>query len=265
MSQFQKGLVAGAGIFLLLTLIAGAGLGVWWLNSGTPGAAATNPNEPVAQTSPTPLANANTDTTNPNLNPNTNATLPARGTPPAGIAPGAPGRLAGSFGIVREVGEDTIVVTDGRETETIYVGNQTLVVFCGKPNATLDDIQPGDKLLAVGPLRGDRTNARLVLVTPAAYTNANIFMGQIASVKGNTLLITTRQGDRTVTTDAQTRMVNQELGNTANANLAAGLQVIVIGQPTASGFTAEVVLSQPQRAPQDLQPPKPPPTATPAR
>ena len=258
MTTFQKGLVAGAGIILVLALIAGAVLGVWWLNSGPP-KSITALNPPAAPEASTPQSSApgNSTGSTPNASP------PLRSVAVTPIV--RPAAQAASFGLVRDVETGQLVVDVGIETETILLNDRTVIVYAGNPGATIEDIRPGDKLLAFGGTKDNLTDARLLIVAPASYTNANIVAGQITSVKGTTLVVTTRQGTRTVTTTNDTRSFDPQMRAGRAVNYPVGAEVIAIGQATTGGLVAEVLFTSGGQVNNNATPPRPPLTPTPGK
>lgn len=78
--------------------------------------------------------------------------------------------------------------------------------------------------------------------------------GQLKSVNGNTLTVTTQNGDVTVNLTANTQIEKTTTGTPAD--LQAGQQLVVRGQRDSSGtVTAETVQINPGRAPQSTPAP----------
>jgi hypothetical protein len=172
---------------------------------------------------------------------------------------------AASFGLVRDVEYGQLIVDVGTETETILLGDQTVIVYAGIPNATLEDVKTGDKVLAFGGTKDNLTQARLLIVAPASYTSANIVAGQIASVAGNTLTVTTRQGNKSVTTTADTRIFDPQMRLGKATNYPAGVEVIAIGEASAGGVVAQILFASGGQAGTNAPATPPSPTPTPRK
>ncbi len=239
MSKWQKISVVLAGL-LLFSCVTMAGLGLWVFVSNGGGSVL------AAMTGKTPtLAPAAAPTAGPTAAPSVQSPLTA---PPAVPGTGQ-AQIGGVFGTVTTVTGSTVTMAAANGTSrTLTVGPQMRVIFAGMPNATVSDIQTGDKLLAIGLRRSAGAfQPRVLIVAPSTYTQANIEAGTIQSVSGETLTVTPRNaslGPVTINLDANTQVYAQNLQPLQPSSLTAGEAVIVIGEPNSDGsMTAQVILA----------------------
>ncbi len=222
MSKWQKISLALAGL-LLLSCLALAGMGAWWFTSAGGSnilAAMTGRNPataPALSSTPTPQV--------PLLTVN----------PKAGKVKGL--LAAGEFGIVSAVDGSSITVSaPNGVSRALTISNQARVIVVGVPNAILADVKPGDKVLVLGIKKsGNSLEPRLVIAAPADYTRANVKIGMLKSVSGQSLQIQTRQGSVVVDVDGNTLVLSQTLQTAQVSDLIAGSYAMVIGLPETGG------------------------------
>ena len=238
MNKWQKIAIVVSGL-LVLSCLALAGIGVWWFtNAGGSNALAAMTGQtptPIITLEPTPTPVPSTG-----ANPNP----PAVGKTPKGGA--NLGAVGGMFGTVSSVSSAslTVLAVNG-QSRTLNVGTLTRVIVAGTPNATLSNIQPGDKVLVIGLKRNDQSlQPRAIIAAPGEYTSANVAAGQIASVSGEQFTLDKRDGTAlTVSVGTSTEVFGKGLRVVSSTTLTAGMAVVVIGVPGSDGtLTAQVVI-----------------------
>ncbi|MDE3090757.1 MAG: hypothetical protein KGJ80_15385 [Chloroflexota bacterium] len=144
-------------------------------------------------------------------------------------------------GVVTSNSGSTLGVTLGKASRQIQVASNAIVIVPGKANATVSDIQVGDRVIA----DVNNNSASFVLDVPAGYTAKNLALAAVQSNQGRTLRLRTRAGTRDVTTSAATMVVNisgsqPALGSLADLKLGAA--VLVIGNGSSASFDAQVIV-----------------------
>ena len=236
MSKWQKISIVLGGL-LAVSCLAMAGVGVlWFVNAGGSSVLA-------AMTGQTSTPTAPPTTVSPTSAPTTAATA----APQTQSGNGLRAQAAGTFGVVSAVNGSQITLAGARgASRTVTIGAQTRVIIAGQPNATASDIKAGDRLLVIGQRNGTNgLQPRAVIDAPAGYNQTNIRTGQIQSVSGTTLMLTTAQGPVTVEIDGNTRIFAQTLQPIQATALATGNGVIVIGQPNGDGtLSAQLIIGR---------------------
>jgi hypothetical protein len=147
------------------------------------------------------------------------------------------------------VSGNTITVTNARgDSRTLTVGSQTRVIVVGVTNATVSDIQTGDKILVIGVNRGSQTlEPRAVIAAPGSYDRQNLKFGPLQTATASQLTLKmTAAALTTVTLTSDTQFYDFTLASIQPTDLAPGTEVAVIGQPASDGtFTAQLVISAP--------------------
>jgi hypothetical protein len=155
--------------------------------------------------------------------------------------------MAGVFGIVSAVNGSTITVSAAvGNVRRMTIGSGTRVIVVGVPQATVDDIKPGVKILMLGVRNGmDSLEPLAVIATPAGYTKANVVVGKLKSRTADSMSLETAAGVVRVDLPSDAEIYGQRLLPAQASDLVAGNYVIVIGQPQSDGtMNAQVVLSR---------------------
>jgi hypothetical protein len=156
-------------------------------------------------------------------------------------------QAVGAFGIVSAVNDSSVTVSGPRgASRTLAIGNETRVIVVGILNATVRDIEPGDKILVLGLKdNAGSMEPRALIAAPADFTRANVIVGKIESASGQSLSLQTRAGTLTVALDGNTQIYTQALQTAQASDLTAGGYVIVLGQAKGAGaFAAQLVLAR---------------------
>ncbi len=210
----------------------------------------------IEQNLPASLAPA-TDTPTPTMTPTPEPTSPA----PSARAPQRQGvtraqALQGFAALLKRSGLTGGVVTSndgssalgvklGKTSAQLQVASNAIIVVPGVSNATLPNVQVGDRVVAA--MNGGATGtASFLLDFPASYKVGNLALAAVQSNNGGTLTLrVARGGTRKVTTDASTMVVNLNGGQPALGSvgdLTRGNAVLVIGDSSGGAFNAQVIV-----------------------
>ncbi len=248
MSNKNGRLILLAAAFALLALSATA-------CNPAPTTLAQDLSNAIAQNLPVALAPA-TSTPTPTLTPTPEPTSPA----PSARAPQRQGvtraqALQGFVALLKRSGLTGGVVASndgsalgvklGKTSAQLQVASNAIVVVPGVSNATLSNVQVGDRVVAA--MNGGATGtAAFLLDFPASYKVSNLALAAVQSNSGGTLTLrVARGGTRDVTTDASTVVVNLNGGQPALGSvgdLTQGNAVLVIGADSGGAFNAEVIV-----------------------
>ncbi len=177
-------------------------------------------------------------------------------TPPAGQGSGGGQGAANSFGpFLQATGLQAGVVTTndgntlglklGANTYQLQVAPTALIVTPGKSNASISDIQVGDRVIAKGADANAGSGVTFLLDFPKGYTTSNLILAAVQSTNNGTLTLRTRQASRNVVTNSSTVVVNiisgQPSVETLN-DLKQGNIVLVLGTGSSDTFNAQVIV-----------------------
>jgi len=144
-------------------------------------------------------------------------------------------------------GQTLVIVTREGEKEMVT----TSETYFHVPNVKepgLDDIESGCIITALGQKDDDGTfTAQIVAVARARrlrkmIVRRNIVGGEVKTIEGTTLTVKTRQGEKTILTDENTRFRIPGVENPSIEDIKVGDRVIVLGRRNEDGeFVARVV------------------------
>jgi hypothetical protein len=170
-------------------------------------------------------------------------------------------------GTVVNVNGNSIELRSVQNASTINVLSSAIVVVPNKPNATVADIQRGDRLIVDTVSDTDRT-VQLVLDFPGSYKSENLMMAVVQAAKGNTLTMRDRTSARQTNATASTVVVNMT-GDAPNlgslADLKTGAVVLAMGASNGDAFDAQVLILLDKDIRNVLQPNAPAPSPTPTK
>lgn len=252
MSNKNGKLILIAAAFALLALSATA-------CNTAPTTLAQDLSNAIAQNLPVALAPA-TDTPTPTLTPTLTPTPEPTSPAPSARAPQRQGvtraqalqgfaallkRSGLTGGVVASNDGSALGVKLGKTSAQLQVASNAIVVVPGVSNATLSNVQVGDRVVAA--MTGGATGtAAFLLDFPASYKVTNLALAAVQSNNGGTLTLrVARGGTRKVTTDASTMVVNLNGGQPALgsvSDLTQGNAVLVIGDSSGGAFNAQVIV-----------------------
>ncbi len=130
-------------------------------------------------------------------------------------------------GRVLSVEETAIQVQTRQGQVTLITEETTRFRLAGRPQASLQDLEPGMRLLARGMWEdGDRFQARLVIARPSRPLR---LQGKITSVAEETLTLETRRGTITVTVGEATEFLVPGIATPGLEDLSPGDRILVQG------------------------------------
>ncbi len=150
-------------------------------------------------------------------------------------------------GRVTAVEGQTLVITTREGEREVVTTSETYFHVPGAEEAGLDDIETGHVIMALGQKDGDSFTAQIVSVARTRrlrkmIARRNMVCGQVTAIEGTTLTIETRQGEKTILTDENTRFRIPGVEDPSIADIKVGDRVVVLGRRDESGdFTARLV------------------------
>jgi hypothetical protein len=153
----------------------------------------------------------------------------------------------GTFGTVLSVTGNEVSVRPQIPARDFTLDVDTKIIVAGKPDATTDDIQPGDKILVLGGLNRQRA-PRAILAAPASYSYGNVALGRITSLNGEQIVLFTRSGELRVNLDESAQIFGNGLQALTAGDLHPGRALIVIGTRNEDGtMQGQVIFVPPTR------------------
>jgi hypothetical protein len=147
-------------------------------------------------------------------------------------------------GVVTSNDGSALGVKLGKTSARLQVASNAIVVVPGVSNATVSNVQVGDRMVAA--MNGGATGmVSFLLDFPASYKVSNLALAAVQSNNGGTLTLRARGGTRDVITDASTIVVNINGGQPALgsvSDLQPGNAVLVIGDNSGGAFNAQVIV-----------------------
>jgi RNase P/RNase MRP subunit p29 len=156
-----------------------------------------------------------------------------------------PGQRMGRFiaqGTVSDI-EGTALVLDTLQGEKQVTTDEAVFWAPDVEDPSLDDVQVGDQVVALGrPDEDGRLAARLVAIASAEELREHVVRGKVTAVEGQTLVITTREGEKEVVTTSQTYFHVPSVEEPGFGDIEVGCIIMVLGQKDDdSTFTAQIV------------------------
>ncbi|MBI3741747.1 MAG: hypothetical protein HY257_08330, partial [Chloroflexi bacterium] len=192
---------------------------------------------PTAIATATPVANTTPDA-RANAQPNArgNGAQPGKG----GKQNEALARLGVEIGAVNQISADSLAIKTRADAQTFALNSNTLYVLPGKAAAQARDFKTGDRVLV--KKSDDAANtALLVLQMPANFSPDSLMLAQVDSVASGSLALKTKAGSQTLTTNANTVVVEltaQQAKLGTLSDLTSGVVVIALGSSKDANATA---------------------------
>lgn len=162
---------------------------------------------------------------------------------PQNPLPFQPARRNAALGTVTTVHDSKLEVQPAPPpARTLTLDANTKIIVVGKPNASAQDIRPGDKIIALGANTRNNT-PRVVIAAPADYTRENVRLGRVVAAQENQITIDTPGGQLTVTVNAGTQIFDRHL-NALGFDALKKQGVLVIGQSVNNAMQAQVILAR---------------------
>lgn len=143
-------------------------------------------------------------------------------------------------GFIKSKSDNSLILATDNGTKLINITEYT--EYTGKGKVGIKTIAPEDYIAALGDIddNGVLTAKRVVKLTPEQPSKKQIFFGQISSIAGQLVTISTRSTDpnqnNTLTLTKNT--IYQQGKNTVNSSdLKIGQTVIAVGQALPNGTT----------------------------
>lgn len=149
--------------------------------------------------------------------------------------------LPGVHGTVAKVSGDTLTITTPKGAQTVTLTASTTFVKDANQTATRADITVGTAIEAQGTLNSDGS-----LTAETVHIISPHVAGKVASVSGDTITVTTRQGTTIVYLTAATT-VHKGRQTAAQTDIAVGDMILATGTKNADGSltASNVVIAQP--------------------
>jgi len=150
-------------------------------------------------------------------------------------------------GRVTAVEGQTLVITTREGEKEVVTTSETYFHIPNVEEPGLDDIEVGRITTALGQEDGGTFTAQIVAVTPARrlrkmIVRRNMVGGEVAAIEGTTLTVETRQGEKAILTDENTRFRIPGVESPSTENIKVGDRIIALGRRTEDGdFVARVV------------------------
>ncbi len=136
-------------------------------------------------------------------------------------------------GVVSAVGDSDLLVEMPQWEVQIVVSDTTRIVMPGHTNATLNDINVGTPIIALGRWHGHAFQARALIVTPPHQRPVTLSGFLVEKAEGR-LVLETEKGEDTVTFTAETRIRLRDHPKATVDDLNVGTRLTVVGQWTGS-------------------------------
>ena len=164
-----------------------------------------------------------------------------------------PGQRVGRFfaqGTVSAI-EGTTLVLDTLQGEKQVATDEAIFWAPDVENPSLADVRVGDEVMALGrPDEDGSLAAKLVAIASAEELREYTARGRVTAVEGQTLVITTREGEREVVTTSETYFHVPNVEKPGSGDIEVGRVITALGQENGGTFTAQIVAvtrTRPQR------------------
>jgi hypothetical protein len=149
-------------------------------------------------------------------------------------------------GKVTAVEGQTLVLTIREGEKEVVTTSETYFHIPNVEEPGLGDIEVGCIITALGQEDGGTFAAQIVAVSRARrrreIVRRNMVLGEVTDVEGTTLTVETRQGEKTILTDENTRFRLPEVEDPSIEDIELGDKVIALGRRNEDGdFVARVV------------------------
>jgi len=138
--------------------------------------------------------------------------------------------------------EDTTLVLDTLQGEKQVTTYEAIFWAPGVENPSLADVQVGDQVVAWGrPDEDGSLAAKLVAIASAEELREHAMVGRVTAVEGQTLVITTREGEKEVVTTSETYFHIPNVEEPGLDDIEVGRIIRALGQEDGGTFTAQIV------------------------
>jgi len=151
-------------------------------------------------------------------------------------------------GKVTAVEDQTLVIATREGEKEMVTTSETYFHIPGVEEPGLDDIEVGCVITAVGQTDDDGTFTAQILAAARARPQRKMIvrrltvLGQVTDIEGTTLTVKTRQGEKAILTDENTRFRIPGVENPSIEDIKVGDRIIALGRRNADGdFVARVV------------------------
>jgi len=155
-----------------------------------------------------------------------------------------PGQRVGRFvaqGAVSAI-EGTTLILDTLQGEKQVTTDEAIFWAPDVENPSLADVQVGDQVVAWGrPDEDGNLAARLVAMASAEELREHAVRGKVTAVEGQTLVITTREGEKEVVTTSETYFHIPNVEEPGLDDIEVGRIIRALGQEDGGTFTAQIV------------------------
>jgi RNase P/RNase MRP subunit p29 len=141
----------------------------------------------------------------------------------------------------------TLVITTREGEKEVVTTSETYFHVPNVEEPGLDDIEVGCIISALGQKDGGTFTAQIVAVARARprrrmIVRRNMVGGEVTAIEGTTLTVKTRQGEKTILTDENTRFRIPGVENPSLEDIKVGDRIIALGRRHEDGdFMARVV------------------------
>jgi RNase P/RNase MRP subunit p29 len=154
------------------------------------------------------------------------------------------GQRVGRFiaqGTVSDI-EDTTLVLDTLQGKKQVTTDEAIFWALDVEDPSLADVQVGDQVVVVGrPDKDGNLAARLVAIASAEELREHAVRGKVTAVEGQTLVITTREGEKEVVTTSETYFHVPNVEEPGLGDIEVGCTITALGQKDDDTFTAQIV------------------------
>ncbi len=121
----------------------------------------------------------------------------------------------------------------------------TKIIVVGKPNASVDDIQIGNRILAwqVRSTSYAARASRILIAAPGDYTRENVHPGRVTTAHTNQITLASLRGDITANITNETQIPDTNM-NAIPATELQGKNILLIGKPDGNHFQAQIILAR---------------------
>jgi hypothetical protein len=163
-----------------------------------------------------------------------------------------PGQRVGRFiaqGTVSTIDiEGTTLVLDTPQGKKQVTTDEAIFWAPDVEDPSLADVRVDDPVVALGrPGEDGSLAARLVAIASAEELRSHTVRGKVTAVEGQTLLITTREGENEVVTTPKTYFHVPNVEEPGLDDIEVGRIVMTLGQEEGGTFTAQIVAVTPAR------------------
>ena len=162
-----------------------------------------------------------------------------------------PGQRVGQFvaqGTVSTI-EGTSLVLDTLQGEKQVTTDEAILWAPDVENPSLADVQVGDQVIALGrPDEDGNLAARLVAIACAEELREHTLRGKVTAVEGQTLVVTTREGEKEVVITSDTYFHVPNVEEPSLDDIEVGYIIAALGHKGGDGaLTAQIVAVTPAR------------------